>query len=70
MEEVDRVDGTALPIGDECWGSFAYSVGPKRAITLPDGVEVNRRPVPCNPIPVPGSGREVRGRGRECPYPS
>ena len=24
-EEVDRVDGTALPIGDECWGSFAYS---------------------------------------------
>ena len=29
VEEVDRVDGTALPIGDECWGSFAYSVGPK-----------------------------------------
>ena len=29
VEEVDRVDGNALPIGDECWGSFAYSVGPK-----------------------------------------
>ena len=29
VEEVDRVDGTALPIGDECWGSLAYSVGPK-----------------------------------------
>ena len=29
VEEVDRVDGNALPIGDECWGSFACSVGPK-----------------------------------------
>ena len=28
VEVVDRVDGNALPIGDECRGSFAYSVGP------------------------------------------
>ena len=63
MEEVDRVDGTALPIGDEYCGSFAYSVGPKGiAITLPDRVEVNRRLVPCNPIPEPESGcMEKRG---------
>ena len=29
VEVVDRVDGNALPIGDECWSSFDYSVGPK-----------------------------------------
>ena len=29
VEVVDRVDGNALPIGNECWSSFAYSVGPK-----------------------------------------